>query len=200
VKREASTRASSGADRRNRAGLTLLGLLLAGSGGYGLARGWGVFGDDAAAEPLLSESWRSFVARNENWFWPAAALASLLVAVIALRWLRAQLASAAPRRVDLTHHGDGGTTVVAPTGAAAALARDVERYGGVSRAVARLSGDGDAPEIDLRVHVADSCNVPALRRRIEDDALPRFRRALELDKVDTNIEFRLATPTGPRVS
>ena len=200
MKTEAVTSASSRADRRNRAGLTLLGLVLASAGGYGLARGWAVFGDAAAAEPLITDSWRSFVSRHESWFWPAAALTSLLVTLLALRWLRAQLAAATPRRVDLTHRGDGGATVVVPSGAAQALARDVERYAGVTGASARLSGDSEAPEVDLRIQVSETGNVPAIRARIEDDALPRFRRALELDTAEANVEFRLTTPTGPRVS
>lgn len=196
---QAITGATSRADRRNRTGLMLVGLILAGVGGYGLARGWGAFGDSAASEPLLAESWRSFVARNQNLFWTGAALASLLIAWIGLRWLRAQLAESTPRRIDLTHHGDGGTTVIMPAGAAQALASDVERYGGVASASARLTGDQDAPEVDLRVDVADSCHVPALLARIEDDALERFRRALDLEALDANIEFRLTTPNRRRV-
>jgi hypothetical protein len=196
---QAITGASSRADRRNRVGLLLVGLMLAGLGGYGLARGWAAFGDAAASEPLLVASWRSFVDRNHAPFWIGAALASLLVAWVGLRWLRAQLAASTPRHIDLTHHGDDGTTVIVPAGAAQALAREVERYGGVASASARLTGDRDAPEVDLRVDVADSCNVPALLTRIEDDALERFRRALDLETLDANIEFRLTTPTRRRV-
>lgn len=196
---DAITGASSGADRRNRFGLTLVGLVLAGLGAYGLARGWGVFGDQAASEPLLVDPWRRFVGRNQALFWTGAAMASLLAAWIGLRWLRAQLAASTPRHIDLTQHGDGGTTVIVPAGAAQALAGDVERYAGVASTSARLTGDQEAPEVDLRVDVADSCNVPALLARIEDEALERFRRALDFEAIDANIEFRLSTPTRQRV-
>jgi hypothetical protein len=196
---DAITGASSRADRRNRIGLLLIGLVLAGLGGYGLARGWGAFGEQAASEPLLTEPLRRFVDRNQALFWAGAAIASLLIAWVGLRWLRAQLAESTPRCIDLTHDGDGGSTVIVPAGAAQALADDVERYVGVASASARLTGDREAPEVDLRIDVADSCSVPALLARIEDDALERFRRALELDVVDVAIEFRLITPSARRV-
>jgi hypothetical protein len=168
-------------------------------GGYGLARGWGAFGQRPASEPLLVESWRRFVGRNEGWFWLAAAVGALLLAALGVQWLRAQMAAATPRRVDLTHRGDGGTTMVQPAGAAQALADDIEQYHGVTRASARLTGDGAAPEIDLRVEVEDTCKLPSLRARIEQEALARFQRALELDTIEANIEFRVTTPSGSRV-
>ena len=192
MNRQAVTGTSTGADRRNRAGLLLVGLLLLGVGAYGLARGWGAFGDRAATEPLLVDEWRRFVARNDVWFWPAAAVASLLAALLGLRWLRAQLAAGTPRRVDLTHRGDGGTTVVRPAGAARALADDIETYRGVTEVSARVTGEPEAPEIDLRVEVVDSCHIPSLRSRIEQEALARFQQALELEAVESNLEFRLS--------
>ncbi|HEX6379732.1 MAG TPA: alkaline shock response membrane anchor protein AmaP [Acidimicrobiia bacterium] len=192
MNRQAVTGTSTGADRRNRAGLLLVGLLLLGVGAYGLARGWGAFGDRAAAEPLLVDDWRRFVGRNGAWFWPAAAVASLLAALLGLRWLRAQLAAGTPRRVDLTHRGDGGTTVVRPAGAARALADDIETYRGVTEVSARVTGEPEAPEIDLRVEVVDSCHIPSLRSRIEQEALARFQQALELEAVESNLEFRLS--------
>lgn len=197
MSRQAVPGHSTGADRRNRAGLSLLGLLLLGVGTYGLARGWGAFGDRAASGSLLLESWRRFV-RDASWFWPVAAVASLMLALFGLRWLRAQLAAATPPRVDLTHRGDGGTTIVRPAGAAQALADDIETYGGVTAASARLTGDPETPEVDLRVEVVDGCNLPSLRTRIEQEALARFQRALELEAVEANLEFRLTAPSSPR--
>ena len=191
----AVTGASHGTDRVNRSALTFIGLLLIGLGAYGLARGWGVFGERVASDLLLADSWREFVSRNENWFWPAAAAGSLLVGLLGLRWLRAQLAAATPKGIDLTHRGDGGTTVVSPAGAARALAGEIESYRAVSQATARLTGDGDAPEIDLRVEVSDDCDLARLRTRIEDEALAHLEQALELDGVTAKVEFRLAGPS-----
>lgn len=198
--RSAVTGASSGADRRNRVGLAVVGLLLTAAGGYGLARSWGAFGDRSASEPVADDNVRDFVARHPTAFWATAAALAIVLAVVGLRWLRAQLAAASPRRIDLTHRGDRGVTVVVPAGAADALAADIERYRGVTQASARLIGDSDTPEVDLRVDVAADCDVPAVRARIESDALARFRQAVDLPAVQSRLEFRLTdTPPGPRV-
>ena len=196
---DAVTGGSTSADRLNRAGLSVLGLLLAGCGVYGVARGWGAFGGNAASDPLLLDSWRDFTIDNERWFWPVAAVASLLVGLLGLRWLRAQLAAASVEPIDLTHRGDEGTTTVRPAGAARALADDIESHGGVNRASARLVGDPEAPEVDLRVEVDGDCDLPALRTWIDDEALARFQQALELERLDAKVEFRLAPPAGRRL-
>ena len=188
----AVTGASHRTDRVNRTALTFIGFLFVGIGAYGLARGWGAFGERAASDPLLPGSWRQFVSRNENWVWPTAAVGSLLVGLLGLRWLQAQLAAPTPRAIDLTHRGDGGTTVVRPAGAARALEGEIETYRAVSTASARLTGDGDAPELDLRVEVSDDCDLSRLRTRIENEALTHLEQALELDGVTANVEFRLA--------
>lgn len=195
---EAVTGGSSGPDRVNRVGLSLFGLLLAGAAVYGLARGWGAFGASAASDPLLLDSWREFTIRNERWFWPAAAVASLVVGLLGLRWLRAQLAAATAEPIDLTHRGDAGTTTVHPAGAARALAEDVETHRNVNRATARLVGTPEAPEVDLRVDVTADCDLPALRTWIDEEALVRFERALEFTELDANVEFRLTAPVGRR--
>ncbi len=194
MNRQAVTGASTGVDRRNRFGLMFLGLVCLGMGAYGLARGWGAFGDPAASDPVLVESWRSSFTRNRAWAWPAVALVALVLALVGLRWLRAQLGTAPFTRVDLAHREEGGLTVVRPAGAARALAGDIETYRGVAGASARVTGDPETPEIDLRVDVVKGCNLPLLRNRIEQEALPRFQRALELDAVDASVEFRLTAP------
>ena len=181
-------------DRVNRAGLTILGLCLVAAGVYGLARGGGAFGP--SGDPVLGDTVRTFVVDNERWFWPVAAVASLLLGLLGLRWLRAQLAAATPARVDLTRAGDRGVTSVRPAGAARALAADVESYDGVEGAWARLTGASERPEVNLRVDVSDECDVAALRQRIDEEALARFRQALELDGLDARVEFRLRAAAG----
>ena len=193
--RHAVTGASTGADRRNRLGLALLGLALLAAGVYGLARGWGAFGDGAASDPVLVESWRRSFARHSGTYWPAAMAVALVLALVGMRWLRAQLAPSGFQRIDLAHREEGGLTVVRPSGAAGALACDIETYRGVTAASARVTGDPEAPEIDLRVEALDGCNLPAMRSRIEDEALARFRRALDLETVDASVEFRLTAPS-----
>ena len=183
-----------GPDRLNRALLALLSLLLLGAGGYGLARGYGAFGDEAAEDDLLLEPVRSFVGRNENLFWACVFAACLLVAYIALRWLLAQFRSPRLTELDLTDDESRGTTRLRAAGASQALATDIEEYLEVSSASARLVEDGERPEVDLRVDVHDDADVPALRSRIEEHALRRFCQALEVADVDARLYLRL---TGP---
>ncbi|HEX3623313.1 MAG TPA: hypothetical protein VHT97_13450 [Acidimicrobiales bacterium] len=185
-------------DRLNTTVLTLLSLLLLGVGGYGLARGYGAFGDARAADPVLTDDVRNYVSRNQNWFWPLAAVLSVLVAWVGLRWLLAQIH--APAVTHLAVRADGpGHTSLAASGAATALARDIEEYPGVRGARARIASDDPSPEVELRVDVADDADVGDVRRRIEEHALPRFRAALELTELRPRLHVRLAEPAGRTV-
>ncbi len=181
-----------GVERLNAAVLTLVGLLLVAVGGYGLARGYGAWGEDPADEALLDEPVRDLVSDNASWFWPLAALASVLVAYLGLRWLRAQLRSGHVSRLDLTEDAPRGTTVLRATSAADALAGDVERYPGVRSARARLLRDGARPDVDLAVEVSEDGELADVRRRIESHALLRFRQALEVDELRGRVRFRLS--------
>ena len=182
-------------DRLNRAVLTVLALLLLAAGVYGLLRGYGALGDARATEPVLTEDVRDFVARNANWFWPVAAVASLLVSWLGLRWLLAQFTAPAVSRLPVRAEGPGHTELVAG-GAAAALARDIEDYPGVRGARARFVSDHPSPEVEVTVDVHDDADLPALRRRIEEHALERFRSALDLRDLRSRVHLRLAEPAG----
>ena len=187
-----------GPDRLNSAVLTLLALVLLGVGGYGLARGYGAFGDTRADDPLLSDDVRDFVTRNSDWFWPLAAVVSLLVAWLGLRWLLAQLTTATVSHLPVRADGPGHTELVG-SGATSALARDIEDYPGVARASARLVGDHPVPEVSVNVDVHDDADIAAVRRRIEEHALVRFRTALELTTLRSQIHIRLADRAGRSV-
>jgi hypothetical protein len=128
-------------------------------------------------------------------------VAALLLALFAvLPGLRAELVPDRTGTVDLTRHSGRGVTKVRSAGATGALAADIETYRGVLGASARLLGDPAAPEVDLRVDVADDCDLPALRRRIDEHALARFRQALEFgDDLAVRARFRLRDePAGRR--
>ncbi len=187
-----------GPDRLNSTILTILALLLIVAGAYGLARGYGAFSDDQAGDPVLDEGLRDFVARNADWFWPLSAVLSLLVAWLGLRWLLAQLGTPAVRHLGVRADGPGHTELLS-SGATAALAREVEEYPGVRSASARLVGDHPVPEVEVTVHVHDDADVAAVRRRIEEHALARFRTALELTKLRSQIHVRLAERAGRSV-
>lgn len=187
-----------GPDRLNSTVLTLLALVLLAAGGYGLARGYGAFGDARAADPVLDDDVRDFVSRNADWFWPLAAVASLLLAWLGLRWLVAQLTNPSVDRLPVRADGPGHTELLA-SGATAALARDVEGYPGVRSARARLVSDHPVPLVDVTVDVHDDADVPDLRRRIEEHALTRFRSALELSELRPRVHVRLAERAGRTV-
>lgn len=187
-----------GPDGLNRTVLTLLALLLLGAGAYGLARGYGAFGEDQADDPVLTSDVRDFVSDNGDWFWPLAAVLSLLVAWLGLRWLLAQFTAPAVHRLPVRSDGPGHTEVQA-TGAASALARDIEEYPGVRGARARIVSDHPSPEVEITVDVHDDADVPALRKRIEEHALERFRAALELQELRSRVHIRLAERAGRSV-
>ena len=187
-----------GPDRVNRAVLVLLSLVLLGTGAYALARGYEAFGAEAADEEVLLEPVRDFVGRNQTLFWIAVLALCLIVAYAALRWLLAQFHTPRLSEIDLTSDGSRGSTHLRAAGASDALAADVESYRGVTSASARLIVDGERPEVDVRVDVNDDADVPALRTRIEDEALQRFCQALEVAAVDAHLHLRLTDP-APRV-
>lgn len=187
-----------GPDRLNSAILTLLALVLLGVGAYGLARGYGAFGDRRADDPILGDDLRDAVTRNGDWFWPVAAVVALLLAWLGLRWLLAQLSTPTVSRLPVRADGPGRTELVG-AGATAALSRDIETYPGVRSARARLVGDDPVPEVEITVDVHDGADVPAVRRRIEEHALTRFRSALELTKLRSTVHVRLAEAAGRTV-
>jgi hypothetical protein len=195
MKSPAGTR---GPDRLNRGVLVLVSLVLLGAGGYALARGYEAFGAEAADEEVLLEPVRDFVGRNENWFWIVGLGLCLIVAYLGLRWVVAQFRSPRLTEIDLTGEGSRGSTQLRAAGASDALADDIETYRGVSSASARLVEDGERPEIDVRVEVNDDADVPALRTKIEEEALQRFCQALQVSSVDARLHLRLSEP-APRV-
>lgn len=187
-----------GPDRLNTTVLTLLALALIAAGAYGLARGYGAFGDALAADPVLGDDVRDFVSRNADWFWPVAAVLSLLIAWFGLRWLLAQVAPPSVQHLPVRADGPGRTELSA-SGATAALARDIENYDGVRGARARLVRDHPVPEVEVTVDVHDDADVPELRRRIEDHALARFGSALEVENLRSAVHVRLAERAGRTV-
>ena len=185
-------------DRLNSAVLSVLALALIGVGAYGLARGYGAFGDRRADDPVLSDEVRDAVTRNSDWFWPVAAVVSLVLAWLGLRWLLAQISTPTVSRLPVRADGPGHTEL-ASAGATAALARDIEDYQGVRAAHARLVGDDPVPEVEVSVDVHDDADIPAVRRRIEEHALARFRSALELSNLRSTVHIRLAERAGRTV-
>ena len=187
-------------DTLNRILLSALGLALIALSVWGVGRAAGWFDADHPDQSLLLDDVRRFVERNAHWFWPVVGVAGLALALFAGLWLRAQFRLPRQASTDLTVHRPSGTTNISGAGLADALEADVaasvER---VRKASARVVGDSEDADIDLRVDVADDADLSAVRRQIESDVLPRFARAAGLARTTVYLDLRLE-PGARRVA
>ncbi|MDQ3532128.1 MAG: alkaline shock response membrane anchor protein AmaP [Actinomycetota bacterium] len=190
---------SSTPDVLNRTVFTLVGIILIAAGAYGVARGYGAFGSTQAQEPLLTGGITGFFGRIDDWFWPLVALIALILAYLAYRWLKAQLASTpSVSELDLTRDPAEGRTTLRASGLSSALSDDIERDPAVRSARVRVLEDGGRPKVDVDVEVMDGAKLSEVRRRIETGALERFSSALESDSVRGHLRIGLIPAEGGR--
>jgi hypothetical protein len=180
-------------DRVERATFSVIGLLLLAAGLYTLLRGLGTFGHGASDDPLISGSTRRFLGDHEAWWWAAGAVGALLAVLAGLGLLRRQL-RAVPRRGahPLVRRREDGVTRVDRAALTGALEQELEHLPDIARASARLVRAGTHPLVDLRLHVADDADLGEVRGAVEDDALERFRRAIETDQLAAHVHVKLA--------
>ena len=167
------------ADRSNRFALTLFGLLVLLAGAAGMTASLGGFSTAFSTRALLHNQVSGYIGLHGTWVWAAAAAACLLIALAALRWILALLAST-DRAGDITVPGskEHGTTILQPVALTGALTREIETYHGVNAAKGRIIGDARDPGIVLTVTAEQTADLPALHRRIEAEALAHARQAL----------------------
>lgn len=184
-------------DRANRLALGVLGVVLLAGGVAGLARGFGSFGTRAARQPVLWDDLRRFADDNESAFWSGALVVALVVAWLSWRWLRAQLRTApALAEAELAPASPEGRPTSVRAGAlTAAVTDDVASHSHVLGARARLAPAGDPFTLHLTVTVADGARVDEVRDHIGRTVLPRLRRALEVDQLETRVRFDTGPPT-----
>lgn len=177
--------------RANRGVLALIGLLLLAAGAAGIAAGTGLFGAKIRRQKVIDQDSRDWVARHD-WFWLAVAAGSILIALLALRWLLAQTSTSRVYHLDVETDRRAGRTVLAGGAVTGAVAEEIGAYRGVSGASAYLLGDRSAPT--LLVHATlDGRGDPAqVRRRIEADAVSHARQALDAPELPVRLELRLA--------
>ncbi len=188
------------AHRLNRSALAFLGLLALALGTLGLLLGFGVFGESVRHQEVFRNVIGRFLGRDGAWAWPLIGLVGLLVAALALRWLIAQLRSDRVGDIQLERDRAGGRTELATGALTGALTREVAAYRGVSGAAARLIGDEHHPDLVLSVSLDERADLPAVRHRIEDEALARFREALEQPDLRARVELRPTTKAASRVT
>ena len=175
-------------DAGNRVALTLLAVLLLAAGGLGLALSFGAFGDPE--QPLLSRDLRDF-ARDQPWFWWAVAVGCLLLALLALRWLIAQLHTDRVGRLDLTTDDRDGLTVVHARALTDAVENETETLRGVSGASAHLR-DARGRRLTLSVDLTDYADIAEVRRALEDRVVDHARQAIADPSLPVDIELRPA--------
>jgi hypothetical protein len=176
------------ADRTNRFALTLFGLLVLAAGAAAMTASVGGFGTALARHVLFANQASSYIGTNGTWVWATAAFICLLLFLAALRWLLVLLIST-DRVGDITVPGskDHGTTTLPPAALTGALAGEIETYHGVDAAKGRIIGDAADPQIVIAVTAAQNADLPALRRRLETQALTHARQALG----NTNLPIQL---------
>ena len=188
-------------DLLDRVVLALLGLLLTGAGAYGLARGGGVFGREAAHDPVLGDGLRRFVGDRMLLFWAAVAVVGLVSAWLGWRWLRAQFpASKTVSGLDfgVGEDADGGT-VLSSSALTSAVADHLSTNEDVRWARARVLAGRPRPQLELRVGGSDDVDAARLSEFVETEVLGHLRQALEVDEIDAHVELRLAGPPARTV-
>jgi hypothetical protein len=183
--------------RLNRTVLALLGLLCLATGAVVLLVGTGLLGDllpVPADAPLLPPG-----LVLAGWVPAAVAAVAIIIGLLALRWLIAQTTRRpASSNWQLSPDTSTGTTHIDSDAAARPLADEIEDYPGVRSATARLTGPHQHPHLYLRVSADDHADISDLRRRIDDDAIPRLTQALNLPALPADMLLRLVTTSGTR--
>lgn len=177
----------------NRFLLGLLGLLLLIAGGAAVVLHFGFvprIDRDAVLVPGT--------ALPPTWVLVVIAAAAVVIGLLCLRWLIAQV----PRRKVATWRwaDDAGATRITTATAAAPFAEEITSYPGVRKVEAALTGPHTAPRLALVVRAHGDADLRGIRRRIDDEGLPRLREALGTPDLHATVEFRMtSTKTGARV-
>lgn len=189
------------AERTNRTVMLLFAVLLIAVGLDAGAASIGGYGTGTAHSHLMDNPTGHFIGAHGVWLWPVAAVAALIVALIALRWLLALLFSTDRSGDLLIRSGSGaGRTTLASGALTDAVAEEIEGYRGVNSARARLIGDREDPELVVTAGLEETADFTALRQRIETEALTHARQALGDMALPTQLELTISTKRGARVT
>jgi hypothetical protein len=182
----------------NRIVLTVLGLLLLAAGALGLALSIGIFGARRATYPVLPEVVRTFPDEHP-WFWWAVAGALLLIAVLALLWLLTQLKTDRATRLDRTTDARDGYTTLHAGALTKAVEDEAIGITGVTNASAHVHGRR-RQELSLRVNLADSADIDAVRGRLENEVVVHLREGVSDPDFPVSIELRPGASRTPERS
>lgn len=184
-------------DRVNRLVLTVLGAALLALAVVGLVASAGGFGRRVADAPLYGRVPRGWFETN-GWALWLVALFGVLVALLALRWLLAQVHSERVTRLDLERDLAEGRTLLGGGALTSAVVADVETLPGVRRAGASLLGTS-RPWLRLTVDLDERADIAEVRRRLETGSVPRLRRVLGEEHFPVEALLRLPASTRATV-
>ncbi|HEX8304033.1 MAG TPA: alkaline shock response membrane anchor protein AmaP [Jatrophihabitans sp.] len=189
------------ADRTNRIMLILFALALTAAGVAGALAGFDAFGRGTRHEVLVSDQVSDYFGRHGDWLWPLIALVAAIIALLALRWLLALLFST-DRAGDLPLAGDrsAGRTTLSASALTDAVAAEINSYPGVHSARTRLIGDPFAPTLVVAATLEENSDLPALRRRIESQAVRHARQALDNPELPVRLDLTITSRQAQRTA
>jgi hypothetical protein len=177
----------------SRIGLVIIGLILLLGAGAVLARGLNasasVLGSSHA--PLLTHAQVQYPSQN-SWVWPVTAAACAIIALLALWWMAAQTSTKTVRRMPVEPDRIHGTTILRADAATGAVTDELESYPTIRAADAVLRGSTVTPGLRLAVTAENRADPAMLRTRIETEALPHLRTALERDTIPTVMRLQFS--------
>ena len=188
------------ADRPNRVMLILLALVLIAAGGAIGAASLGVFGHFTQHSMLLVNPAGHYVGSHGAWLWPVIAVAGVVIAMLALRWLAALLFST-DRAGDLViaPNDPAARTTLAAGALTGAVVNEIEGYRGVNSVRARLIGSASDPRLVVLATLEESANLARLRERLEAEALTHAREAMASPEMPVQLDLTVTTRRATRV-
>lgn len=171
--------------RVSRTGLVVVGLILMLGAGAVLARALSARASllGSASTPVLTHAQVQYPAQH-GWVWPVVAAVSAVIALLALWWMAAQTSTRTVRQVPMEPDRVRGKTLLRADAATGAITDELKSYPNIRSAGAALRGSRRSPGLRLAV-TAENRADPAMLRRIEREAIPHLRTALELQTLPT---------------
>lgn len=180
--------------RLNRALLAVLGLVLLAAGAFALVTHFGALRVLDPAAPVVPS-----LSAPPTWVYYAVIAVAVVLGLLCLRLLAAQaFRRPRPGTWRFETEPERGGTKLSGSVATEPLAEEVTAYQGVRSVNATLAGRREDPTLYLTVGTEQGADLGELRERIDEHAVPRLRRALDLDALPVVLEFRLTSKTGAR--
>lgn len=194
-------------DRRNRLRWTLIALLLLAVGVAGSLISFDRLPQVGADTPLAPDAAVARWRQAEDWRLAALAALGLLLVLYGWRILAAQLRRGGGRttmgdlELEATNsNGDrpGGRTVVRSPALAHSIEDDLERVGGVQRALVGLFGSPHQPELRAELDVSGTADLRRVRERVTA-ALERLAATTTVPPRSATVTFRVVEGRTRRV-